>query len=327
MTPHARPASVIVEAPARLHFGMLDLRGDLGRRYGGIGASIAHPSLVLEARPNETLATTGTDAERALRFARRYVQRRASTVPALIHVVRSIPAHVGLGSGTQLALSVGRALAELSRHSVLTGELADLVGRGIRSAVGTWTFAHGGFVLEGGKRPDDPGAAPLLARLPMPSAWRCVLALPPVTAGLTGDEERQAFARLPAPPAHEVEHVAHLVLMSLLPALYDGDIRTFGAALTEVQCINGRWFEAVQGGTFAPGPSTTLVRAFTEWGAAGIGQSSWGPAVYAIVPDEASAEQLAERARALVGPDVAITMTAFDNVGARVSTPSHRERE
>jgi len=37
--------AVFVEAPARLHFGVLDLRGDLGRRFGGIGAAVPAPSL------------------------------------------------------------------------------------------------------------------------------------------------------------------------------------------------------------------------------------------------------------------------------------------
>ena len=35
--------AVFVEAPARLYFGVLDLRGDLGRRFGGIGAAVPAP--------------------------------------------------------------------------------------------------------------------------------------------------------------------------------------------------------------------------------------------------------------------------------------------
>src|SRR2546430_5201863 len=43
--------AVFVEAPARLHFGVLDLRGDLGRRFGGIGAAGSAPALLVEAPP------------------------------------------------------------------------------------------------------------------------------------------------------------------------------------------------------------------------------------------------------------------------------------
>src|SRR2546426_12662729 len=64
--------AVFVEAPARLHFGVLDLRGDLGRRFGGIGAAVPAPSLLLEARPAAELRAEGPDAARALEVARRF---------------------------------------------------------------------------------------------------------------------------------------------------------------------------------------------------------------------------------------------------------------
>ena len=66
--------AVFVEAPARLHFGVLDLRGDLGRRFGGIGAAVPTPSLLVEARLDRTLRVEGStaDAARALEFARRF---------------------------------------------------------------------------------------------------------------------------------------------------------------------------------------------------------------------------------------------------------------
>src|SRR2546426_12325685 len=69
--------------------------------------------------------------------------------------------------------------------------LARAVDRGRRSAIGTWTFAYGGFVLEGGRRPGADGVAPLLARLPMPPAWRSVVVVPRGQPGLAGDERSE----------------------------------------------------------------------------------------------------------------------------------------
>src|SRR5207253_4615308 len=104
---------VFVEAPARLHFGVLDLRGDLGRRFGGIGAAVPAPSLLLEARPSPDLRAEGPDAARALAFAQRFAAHHG--IPPRVHLClhRTIPPHAGLGSGTQLALAVARATAEL----------------------------------------------------------------------------------------------------------------------------------------------------------------------------------------------------------------------
>lgn len=313
----AATASVFVETLARLHFGMLDLRGALGRRFGGMGAAVPVPSLLLEASPAAQLSASGPSAERVLEFAQRFCRRYPATVGARLHVHREIPPHAGLGSGTQLALATGRALAELSGLALDTAAIAAAVGRGRRSAVGSWTFAAGGFVLEGGRREGSDAAAPLLTHLPMPERWRCVLALPAGDPGVSGDAEVGAFARLPLPSAHDVEHVAHLVLMAILPALVEEDIAGFGRALTEVQCITGHWFAEAQGGAFAPGLSAALVRAFTEWGAPGVGQSSWGPAVYAIVGDDAAAQSLAAHARSLVGEGGRMWVTPFSREGAR----------
>jgi len=314
----ADPLPVFVEAPARLHFGVLDLRGDLGRRFGGIGAAVPAPSLLLEARPAGELQAEGPDAARALAFAQRFAAHHGIRPGVQFCLHRTIPPHVGLGSGTQLALAVARATAELYGLPTDVTSLARAVERGRRSAVGTWTFALGGFVVEGGRRAGDDAPAPLLARLPLPAAWRCVVVTPAGKPGLTGDEEAAAFARLPPPAASEVAHVAHLVLMQLLPAVAVADLAAFGAALTEVQRITGGWFAPAQGGIFAPGETRELVEQVRRWGAVGVGQSSWGPAVYGIVADAGAASALAGQVRAVLRPGGAVYEGGFSQEGARV---------
>jgi beta-ribofuranosylaminobenzene 5'-phosphate synthase len=311
-------ASVFVEAAARLHFGVLDLRGALGRRFGGLGAAVPAPSLLLEAAPAQRLSAHGPDGDRAAAFAEQFLEHHGLRVGACLTVHRSIPPHSGLGSGTQLGLAVARALAELHGLPVEPTALARAVGRGRRSAIGTWTFALGGFIVEGGRRPGTDDIAPLLGRYAMPDSWRCVVAVPDGAPGLSGEAEEAAFERLPPPPEHEVERVAHLVLMQLLPALVEGDVASFGAALTEVQRVTGAWFAPQQGGVFAPGPSETLVRQMAEWGAAGVGQSSWGPAVYGLVGSEAEGREIAARAARLLGSAGRVFEGGFAGSGASV---------
>ena len=310
---------VFVETRARLHFGVLDLRGDRGRWFGGIGAAAPGPTTQVSARAAGSLVVDGEDADRAAEFAQRFLSHHGIREGAQVHVHHALPPHAGLGSGTQLALAVARALAELHGITADVAQLANAVGRGKRSAIGMWTFAGGGLVVEGGHRPGDRGmsAGPLLARLPFPASWRCVVAVPDAASGLSGKDESAAFERLPAPRGGEVEHVAHLVLMSLLPAVVDGDIEAFGEALTEIQETTGRWFAPVQGGTFAPGPGEALVRRMREWGAAGVGQSSWGPAVYGIVAGGAAGARLADRVRAEYGAGCAVYEGPFAAHGAR----------
>src|SRR5262249_55026200 len=160
-----RPVSVgtvFVEAAARLHFGVLDLRGARGRRFGGIGAAAPAPTLLVSATQAERLAADGEDAERAGGFARALLAHPGLRSGAHISVHRALPAHAGLGSGTQLALAVARALAELHGVSVDAAALSAAVRRGQRSAVGTWTFDGGGLVVEGGRRADSDSLGPLI---------------------------------------------------------------------------------------------------------------------------------------------------------------------
>lgn len=311
--------SVVVEAPARLHFGVLDLRGELGRRFGGLGAAIPQPSLLLDATLATDISVEGPDADRAAEYARRFLAYHLLPGGVRLRIHRAIPSHVGLGSGTQLGLAVGRALAELHGLTVRPETLARAVGRGRRSAIGTWAFALGGFILEGGQRPGAEGLAPLLAHLPLPASWRYVVALPPGPAGLSGDAETAAFEQLPPPCELDTARVAHLVLMQLLPALAEADLPSFGAALSAVQQITGGWFAPAQGAAFAPGLGGALVEHMTRWGVAGVGQSSWGPAVYGIVDGDAAALDLADAVRAFLGDQCAVFYGSFATEGAKVS--------
>ena len=121
---------VFVETAARLHFGLLDLGGTLGRLFGGIGAAAPAPTLLLSASPAATLEVAGDDAAgRAAAFARRFLDSERAAIhrpgrAARLCVHRSLPPHAGLGSGTQLALAVGRALAELNEIDVDSAGLA-----------------------------------------------------------------------------------------------------------------------------------------------------------------------------------------------------------
>jgi beta-ribofuranosylaminobenzene 5'-phosphate synthase len=302
--------TVRVRAPARLHLGMFDVSGEGPRRFGGLGVAVERPATVVEATTGQDLSVDGPEAERALAAARRCQEALGLDAGARLRVMEAIPPHAGLGSGTKLALAVSAALARLAGRSAAPPELARATRRAARSAVGLWTFALGGLVVEGGRRAGADEPAPLLMRYAMPAEWRCVLIVPAAQPGLSGPAEEEAFAGL-RPDPERAALIAQLALTALLPALVERDLAEFGAALTSVQRLVGEAFAPVQGGTFHPraGP---LVEALLREGAAGAGQSSWGPAVYGIVGSEAQGHELVAR----LGPDA--ELVRFDNHGARV---------
>jgi beta-RFAP synthase len=297
---------------------MLAVAGDGERQFGGLGVSVGRPAVVLEAEPAGELSAEGADAERALAFARRCRDALGLTGGAHVRVLEAIPPHVGLGSGTKLALAVAQALAALHERTVAAPALAAAAGRAARSAVGMWTFALGGFVVEGGVRAGVERPAPLLMRHAVPDDWRIVLVVPRAEPGLSGAAEAQAFGRL-TPSAERSAAITQLVLTSLLPALVERELAEFGAALTRVQQLVGDAFAPVQGGRFHP-QAASLVEALLSGGAAGAGQSSWGPAVYGVVGGETAGRELARRMEDVLGGAGSVEVVAADNHGARVET-------
>lgn len=287
----ATSATLRITAPARLHLGFLDLNGKIGRRYGSIGIAIDRPSTELQITRARENAVTGPESRRVLKLLRRFTDDGRSGTYA-IDIAHAIPAHAGLGSGTQLALAVGTAVARLEARDLSAADLAALGERGARSGIGLEAFTSGGFIIDGGKgKADLP--PPLTLRADFPEHWRIMLILDPNFSGVSGEAEITAFAGLPPFPESQAAHICHLVLMKLMPGLKEDDIEAFGSAVTEIQEIVGAHFASKQGGS--PWTSRAvgeLASRMRDLGATGIGQSSWGPTGFAFVDSQKAAERL-----------------------------------
>jgi len=151
---------VYVKTPARLHFGLIDLNGELGRFFGGLGVAVDYPNVILETEQSETFSVTGENSERAATFAKQFLETYNIDSNVNIHVKQAIPEHTGLGSGTQLALAVAFSLSKLFNLNVPLQELSLAMGRMKRTAVGTTVFEQGGFVVDGGKRTKNGDVIP-----------------------------------------------------------------------------------------------------------------------------------------------------------------------
>ena len=258
-------------------------RSDAGS--AGLGAAVPAPSLLLEAAPGDRLSAEGPDARSGAGVRPAFLAHHRLPAGRVSPCTAPSRPTAGLGSGTQLGLAVARALAEL--HGLPTeppGWRGRWAGGGApRSAPGHSLV--GGFIVEGGRRAGADEIAPLLARFAVPASWRCVVAVP---AGAPGSERRGRGRGIrAAAPAAGARGGAGRPSGADAAAAGAGGSRPARVrrGLTEIQRITGAWFAPEQGGVFAPGPSETLVRRMAEWGAAGVGQSSWGPAVYGLTGD------------------------------------------
>jgi beta-RFAP synthase len=348
-SPGHRAHAVDVKTPARLHLGMLSFGVPGVRAYGGVGVMIDRPGVQLrmtrgQPASGDRFQATGLLAERAVAFARSCVEawRLGDDAACTIEVGQVPASHAGLGSGTQLGLAVAAGMRQLFRPPATpaasdavvrfdTGDavsLARAVGRGRRSCVGVYGFSAGGLIIEGGRlvpadRASEDDAtrsfSPLLARVYLPSAWRCVVFSMRDAVGLHGDAEKAAFASLP-PVSREISaELSRVALMELWPAAVEGGFADFSAALLRYGLLAGKPFE--QASSCLPYAKTTarLIERLQSLGVGGCAQSSWGPTVMACCESEEAADTLVARfAASDLARHYAPAIARFDAQGAVV---------
>jgi len=324
---------VLVRAPSRIHLGLIDMNGSLGRVDGGIGLALGKPEVVLSARRSEGFTVYGGDAD-----ARERVLAAAKSVAGALclpggaeFTIRSVyPGHVGLGRGTQLALSTATALCHLYGQVQSPRDLARITGRGGTSGIGTATFATGGFICDAGHSLGDSkdktgflpssasrGVRPpeVILRHPFPVGWKILLAMPKSCIGASGTGEKDLFSSHCPVPLDEVRELCHLVLVSLLPALVEEDLDLFGRAVNKMQGLGFKKIENM----LAPPITQDLMETMRDEGAAGAGLSSFGPVVFAFTEGDTGAIERACRKTLDRAGGGDIIRTTGCNAGAQVT--------
>lgn len=320
--------SVHVEAGARLHLGFQNLSLAHERLYGGVGAAVDEPRVVLRADPAERVVCDDP-------LVAEYAERVCAVLGvdgARIDVEQTLPRHVGLGSGTQVALATLAAVATVNDREPNVRELAPDLERAGRSGVGVATFEAGGFVVDAGHpterfttAPPEPGewdVPAVVARHDVPEDWRFVLLLPEAEPGRSGEMEDESIRTVveTADPGI-ADDVATLLGRRLLPAIAEGRLAAFGAAVAELGRLNGIWYADEQGGVYRP-PVGRLIDALSESPSVrGVGQSSWGPAVYGVTDASLAhdARSAAEAALSETGVDGTVRVVEPRNEGARIT--------
>ena len=284
---------VRVTSPSRLHFGMIDLRGDLGRLYCSVGVAIQRPRIMLIGKKSKDLIVKGPISERAKSFADKMLKDHGIGTGIELAITEDIPEHVGLGSGTQLALSVGTAVSHLYGLSVGTEEIAQDLYRGGRSAVGTYAFKLGGFIVDGGHDVrNKEKIPPLVFRCDVPEDWLFVVGLPSIPQRISGPNETAAFSHLQPPSSEIVGEISRIVLIQMMPSLLEADIESFGSAASALDSRFGDMWTKIQGGRYSHPLIEAGTRFLSENGAYCIGQSSWGPAFYGLAKGASQGDSL-----------------------------------
>ena len=278
-----------ITAPSRIHLGLIDLNGTCGRIDGGVGIALNSPNIQIIAEKSDFIEVSESSL-----FKERILKAINTVLPEnkgiKITVIQKIPDHVGLGSGTQVTLSVAYAVNILYDLKFSVKELAIKVKRGGTSGIGIAGFEIGGIIIDGGHKfneklsflpssASNANPAPIIFRHDFPD-WDIILAIPKFK-GAHDKKEIDIFKKECPIPLKEVQEVSHTILMQMMPAIIDNDIENFGNAINKLQAIGFKKREIFY--------QNKIVKDLIEYmqdNSYGAGMSSFGPLIYAITSNK-----------------------------------------
>ncbi len=317
----------VISAPAHLHAGNIDLHGGLGRLYGTVGLTVSQPRLLVVVEEAGKAEVVAAEESRLKSYAEQYLEQllREYSLPGARVVVRSeIPAMVGLGSRTPLALAIAAGLSIVYGARISLGDAALLLGRSHYTGLGYYSFLYGGLLVDAGFPVGGRGRSipPLVYRAALPEKWRIVVALPEKLVERilpVKEREEEVLESMPRMSGELAGRAARVTLLKIMPAAAEARLGELLEGLYALNSGLGDYWAEKQGGRYCCREVEEAVEVLAGKGYPGL-QSSWGPVVYTLAPDRREALRLAAVLREWLGRvgGGRVWVAAPDNRGAVV---------
>ncbi len=319
-----------VVAPSRLHFGLFSIGDTVSRKFGGVGLMLDSPHVIVHAQAAESFSVTGPGRDSAMLSIQHWFHAQRATMkvefglddvndlPIAISVETLPPRHCGLGTGTQLACASATAVQRLLELPSLGAfELANSVRRGKRSGIGTHGFCRGGFLVDRGKLPTE-SLAPLDFQTSFPDEWSIITVLLGQPAGLSGELEIDAFRNLPDSTERDRDEMIEIVRGEIIPGVTQSNYQLFAEGVYRFGLRSGMMYADIQNGPYNGTAIESLIGQIRDLGIPAVGQSSWGPCVFAVARSNEEAVRTAAQLRQQHGSQCKINVTKANNQGARL---------
>jgi len=325
---------MIIKTPSRIHMGLIDLNGSYGRYDGGIGLTIEKPNFILKCDTSED--DINIDFDNSIVDGKIKAQCISKITDAAnkitshfqiesgfhFDVKKAFFPHSGLGSGTQAALATAKIICEYNDIAISGLELGKILQRGGTSGIGIYSFDKGGFIIDGGHDTNQKSeflpssaskASPpiLIGRYDFPREWDIIIAIPK-SENVMGKKEVNIFQNYCPIPKIEVEKLSHLIFMNLVPFLLENNIESFGDVINKIQNIGFKKIEV----DLQQNNLKTLMKKMREFGAYGVGMSSFGPAIYGIADKNNS--EVFKATKEYLGNDGIVFKTKAQNHGFEI---------
>ncbi len=306
---------VQVSSPSRLHLGLLsDAHGK--RAWQGIGLAVKEPRTTLYAKKSSSsgIHLSGNFFDEELNAIIQNVYRLMGIDLGIeLDMIEYPPRHVGLGSGTQIVLSVAAAIAKIANVGLSIDEIALRANRGKYSWIGVETFKRGGFIISLGRGKES--IQPVI-RLEFPDEWFIVMLVPDKSKGFSGRLEEELLSHLKYSD-QTILAIYSSLINEVLPGILERDLELFGKGIEKIQRLVGYEFREIQGGIYNV-ESSKLINLLCRSGLQGVGQSSWGPTVYGFTDKKEEAYKVASLIKKHMS-NVKTYVSNADNQGARIT--------
>lgn len=281
----------------RIHISLIGMNSDGYRLNGGIGFSIALPTLDMSFEPSNSIDVidkreygfTQDESDRLKSHLGNIMVREKFNVALCCTIHEgNIQSHVGFGSNSMIYLSCVEALLVLNHREYSENDVIALSGRGGTSGIGINTYFKGGFIFDTGIAKDgqrsfapssafvsESGQKPLILtgfKLPL---WDLGICVPPI-APKTEDEEKVFFQKNCPINKEAVESILYEAVYGITSSLMEDDFDVFCKSIDTIQKTTWKTLERNLYGERLLEAESIIRKA----GARCVGMSSLGPLLY-----------------------------------------------
>ena len=270
--------SLTIIAPARIHIGFLDLEKKSMRKFGSIGLTISdfyYRIKIEKFTKIEVICENKLLKNKIINIIKKF-QIKYPISKFKITVFEEIPIHNGLGSGTQLALSLGYLISKFNNLSISVDQISKFLNRGLRSGVGIQSFKKGGFNIDVGKLVGSSSPPLNILNLKWPREWKILLILDKNIMGVHGKKEIEEFKELQEINVNQANLNYKALVMNIVPGLLEKNFNEFSKGVRIIQDNMSRIFH---GGVnkFASKNVEKIFSNLKNNRIKSFGQASWGP--------------------------------------------------
>jgi len=309
MTENKEFNMIKVESNSRLHLGFINLNSSSPYSYGGLGLSISKFPTVTSIEKTKKFQTNLSP--NISKTILNYLKKNKLSSNIGISCIAQPSSHIGLGSGTQLILS----LQELVLKYFELGKGVNIFKRNFRSGVGYNSFRYGGFILDAPK--NDLSSSQIVFKSKFPSSWKIILLFDNSKKGIHGQPENKFFTSKNSDTLRS--RLSDIALNELIPSIIHHDFTVFASSLTKFQKLNARFYSTIQKSLYLSTDIAKVINHVSKFFNVGSGQSSWGPTSYMFIDPKDDINEIL--------PILDKTISMYNNVSYSIVSAKNNKRK